>query len=174
MRLNDLPHEQQVAYRQGLMFSRMGRLSWLAIPAKVRIEEFKPEWTLKIKDNQPPPGVQQLIARHRAGVETPTPTVSAGKARPHAALIKEWAEGAIIQYWNDQESKWKDVVGNNPSWHVDTQYRVKPPANRYRVAQLKRLSGRFYTTTADSEEEAKQFEALQNFVKWRTDWIEYE
>lgn len=43
-------------------------------------------------------------------------------ARPHAELIKAWADGAKIQYFHNGD--WYDV--NNPSWASFIQYRIKP------------------------------------------------
>ena len=40
----------------------------------------------------------------------------------HAALIKQWADGAIIECFD--EGEWTQL--NNPVWCHHTQYRVKP------------------------------------------------
>lgn len=45
--------------------------------------------------------------------------------RPHAELIKAWADGAVIQY-KVREGEWKDVYNNNPTWNEWETYRVKP------------------------------------------------
>lgn len=41
----------------------------------------------------------------------------------HAELIKAWADGYEIQYQTDG-SGWFDI--EDPSWHEDTEYRIKP------------------------------------------------
>jgi len=41
----------------------------------------------------------------------------------HAAIIKAWADGYEIQYQTDG-SGWFDI--EDPSWHEDTEYRIKP------------------------------------------------
>lgn len=46
------------------------------------------------------------------------------KPHKHAALIKAWADGAVIQHWSWEESKWVDTVW--PSWDPNTEYRLKP------------------------------------------------
>lgn len=55
------------------------------------------------------------------------------KPHPHAELIKAWAVGAEIQYWDDGDNKWKDCKGYDgfPTWDVELQYRIKPeePSN---------------------------------------------
>jgi hypothetical protein len=45
------------------------------------------------------------------------------KPHKHAALIKAWADGAIIEYKKGSNS-W-NVVGA-PLWAVNTEYRIKP------------------------------------------------
>lgn len=40
----------------------------------------------------------------------------------HAELIKAWADGAIIEYW-DFKGRWVEVV--NPCWEME-MYRIKP------------------------------------------------
>ena len=44
----------------------------------------------------------------------------------HADLIKAWADGAIIQYW-DFTGRWVDV--SNPCWEQE-KYRIKPEPRR--------------------------------------------
>ena len=41
----------------------------------------------------------------------------------HAALIKAWADGALIQY-QTPAGMWLDT--RQPQWHVDFEYRAKP------------------------------------------------
>ena len=41
----------------------------------------------------------------------------------HAALIKQWADGAEIEY-RDENHRWNRV--SMPHWDYDTIYRVKP------------------------------------------------
>ena len=45
--------------------------------------------------------------------------------KPHknAELIKAWADGAIIQYFNPQENEWIDCC---PDWNFKDKYRLKP------------------------------------------------
>lgn len=44
----------------------------------------------------------------------------------HAEIIKQWADGAQIQY---EDCGWRDC--NNPAWDVGTEYRVKPPEPKW-------------------------------------------
>ena len=41
----------------------------------------------------------------------------------HAELIKQWADGAKIQ-WLDSDCDWCEA--GNPSWSIETTYRIKP------------------------------------------------
>ena len=45
------------------------------------------------------------------------------RPRKHAALIKEWADGAEIEYFSGT-SGWQPV--SNPEWYADCLYRVAP------------------------------------------------
>lgn len=40
----------------------------------------------------------------------------------HAKLIKAWADGTEIQYWDS--GHWWDTTG--PSWDLNCEYRIKP------------------------------------------------
>jgi hypothetical protein len=52
------------------------------------------------------------------------------KPHKHAELIKQWADGAIVQYLDGD--RWKDVNGNDPIWSREIeQYRIKPGPPKY-------------------------------------------
>ena len=42
---------------------------------------------------------------------------------PHAELIKAWADGAEIQYFDTSAMKWKDC--KEPYWFIQSRYRIK-------------------------------------------------
>ena len=44
----------------------------------------------------------------------------------HAELIKLWADGALIQWFDAQRNVWKDCHNNLPIWTPRFNYRVKP------------------------------------------------
>lgn len=53
------------------------------------------------------------------------------KPRAHAELIKAWADGAGIEFWNG--GVWRDCP--RPLWYSDYKYRIKPEpikTERYR------------------------------------------
>lgn len=45
---------------------------------------------------------------------------------PHADLIKAWADGAHIQYFDEKRNVWDDCLLNAPTWGKDIKYRIKP------------------------------------------------
>jgi hypothetical protein len=48
------------------------------------------------------------------------------KPHEHAELIKAWADGAEIEYFDGTRSEWRDCTDNSPIWHKGTSYRIKP------------------------------------------------
>ena len=95
----------------------------------------------------------------------------------HADVIIAWAEGKDVQVWSPVSCRWYDLKINSPNFLADTEYRIKPPAKKYRVALLKHDTYTYtysYTSTADTPEDADFFEKAPCFVRWLTDWIEYE
>lgn len=48
------------------------------------------------------------------------------KERPHAELIRAWADGAQIQYKKYNRDEWEDT--SNPAFVEDYEYRIKPEA----------------------------------------------
>jgi hypothetical protein len=52
------------------------------------------------------------------------------KPHKHAEFIKAWADGAEIEFRQEECHAWKKV--DSPSWSLYTQYRVKPePVVKY-------------------------------------------
>jgi hypothetical protein len=74
-----------------------------------------------------------------------------GKPHKHAEIIKAWADGADIQYWDPQLKFWDDCLGN-PFWGSHGEYRIKPdPKPDRSVLFYERASvdyGRMYTEYA--------------------------
>ena len=89
----------------------------------------------------------------------------------HADVIIAWAEGKDVQVWDKNNERWCDMVLADPDFMAD-KYRIKPPAKKYRVALFN--NGSIYTSTADTQEDVDFFEAAHGFIRWLTDWIEYE
>ena len=92
----------------------------------------------------------------------------------HADVIIAWAEGAGVQVWDRGPKRWCDVKTSTPIFVEDWEYRVKPPAKKYRVALLHKYKEEPLVVAANSQSTADSFEFLPNFVRWLTDWVEYE
>lgn len=94
-----------------------------------------------------------------------------GQRHKHADVIIAWAEGKDVQVWDRGPKHWCDVKTSAPIFVEDWEYRVKPPAKKYRVALFNDYT-RVYT--ADNMNDASSYEKERSFVRWLTDWVEYE
>jgi hypothetical protein len=91
----------------------------------------------------------------------------------HADVIIAWAEGAEVEYRNLPGATWVSV--GTPGWYENYEYRVKPPTKKYRVGLFNNgNNGNYYTVVADTQEEAACYVDASGFVRWLTDWVEYE
>ncbi len=73
-----------------------------------------------------------------------------GKPHKHAELIKAWADGAEIEYFNGyQWEKWS--VNASPSWYENNEYRIKqepkPDITQCRRIGLDRDNYMFFSCT---------------------------
>lgn len=97
----------------------------------------------------------------------------------HHDMITQWAKGANIQ-WSNDGKKWFD--SGTPRWDNNIFYRVKPdPVKRkVRVGLFKGntsdhlMVGHFTLTVTPDNENAFASDSNITFVKWLTDWLEYE
>lgn len=96
-----------------------------------------------------------------------------GQRHKHADVIIAWAEGKDVQVWDDINNMWCDLTLEAPNFNSKT-YRIKPPAKKYRVALFESDTSVYYTSTADTPEDANFYEKGRCFIRWLTDWIEYE
>ena len=55
------------------------------------------------------------------------------KPHKHAELIKAWADGAEIEYYNAVYDLWQKPAGV-PNWHPDNQYRIADPYRELKEA----------------------------------------
>ena len=94
------------------------------------------------------------------------------KRHKHADVIIAWAEGKDVQVWDCDNQKWLDVTVEKPLFTWD-KYRIKPPAKKYRVALL-RDNSESYALSVNNQEDADSYEKDRGFIRWLTDWIEYE
>ena len=100
-----------------------------------------------------------------------------GQRHKHADVIIAWAEGKDVQVWDEDAKCWWNA--RTPSFYEDRKYRIKPPAKKYRVglfihpATGLQLRGAL-AYVANDQEQATKYESLPSFIRWLTDWIEYE
>ena len=97
-----------------------------------------------------------------------------GQRHKHADVIIAWAEGKDVQVWDKDTKCWCDVVKSIPFFDKDWEYRIKPPTKKYRMALLCKSNEEPLTVAANSQRTADSFEFLPHFVRWLTDWVEYE
>lgn len=95
-----------------------------------------------------------------------------GQRHKHADVIIAWANGAEIECRGQPSRGW--ITATNPCWSEEYEYRIKPPAKKYRVALFESDTSVYYTSTADTPEDANFYEKGRGFVRWLTDWVEYE
>lgn len=101
------------------------------------------------------------------------------KPRPHAEIIKAWADGAIIQF-KAHDGRWVDVYENRPSFHPGEVYRAKPKlatTAKYRRYAYRATYGGV-VVAVQHETHAKHIAALEStgyFIKWiDTEWQSHE
>ena len=89
----------------------------------------------------------------------------------YADVIIAWANGAEIEYRLGSHDSWSKAP--SPGWHAGREYRIKPPAKKYRAALLKDDS-EFYALAVNNQAYADIIGFRGDFVRWLTDWVEYE
>ena len=97
-----------------------------------------------------------------------------GQRHKHADVIIAWAEGKDVQVWSPVNNRWEAVEKRIPDFLEWNKYRVKPPAKNYRVALLRKLDEMPFVVAANSQATADSLETQPSFVRWLTDWVEYE
>ena len=97
-----------------------------------------------------------------------------GQRHKHADVIIAWAEGKDLQVRGSSAEKWSDLSLATPNFYDYWEYRIKPPAKKYRVALFRRHNYDPLVVACNSSEVAENYESTPNFVRWLTDWIEYE
>ena len=99
-----------------------------------------------------------------------------GQRHKHADVIIAWAEGKDVQVWDFTQNEWGDVTTESPTWCECWKYRIKPPTKKYRVALFRRSDRdrESLAVACNSPATAENYESLRDFVRWLTDWVEYE
>lgn len=90
------------------------------------------------------------------------------KPHKHAELIKAWADGAEIQFF---DKNWMDCVGN-PNWNEWVEYRIKPKPDLVRLYKRKNMTG----LGICQDFEQQRFNTLNKDpdVRWVTPWFNPE
>ena len=97
-----------------------------------------------------------------------------GQRHKHADVIIAWAEGKELQVRAPLAGNWSDLSIAAPHFYEDWEYRIKPPAKKYRVVLFRKYNDEPFAAVANSQGLADSFEDQPSFVRWLTDWIEYE
>ena len=97
-----------------------------------------------------------------------------GQRHKHADVIIAWAEGKAVQVRDEGTSRWYDIKGKFPLFNEDREHRIKPPAKKYRVALFRHAGEEPLAVAANSQVTADSLESTRGFVRWLTDWVEYE
>lgn len=100
------------------------------------------------------------------------------KPHKHAAVIKAWADGAVIQYKSLLTGIWTECYGN-PLFLPDTEYQVKPEKKKCWVKIIKSKGNQDFVSsiTVKCEEEKERIaEAFLGSSSWKdlSDWFEVE
>ena len=86
------------------------------------------------------------------------------KPHKHAELIKAWAEGAEIEWYDEYHSQYFNCT--NPNWRDNTEYRIKPKWEKRQEVPL------FYERyDCYIPQEIHDFDTIHQFVtEFETDW----
>lgn len=87
-----------------------------------------------------------------------------GTPHKHAELIKAWADGAEIQWFNSIEKSWWDI--KNPMWSSKTQYRIKPEPKKAQIRFFEDKSGTVCCWTNMWKRNWDQVEKMKAFKQW--------
>ena len=90
----------------------------------------------------------------------------------HCDLIKAWADGADIEFWDIYENKWEPCA-NPPIWHTNTKYRIAKNKINVRFAIIKE-NDEYRIFTCYTAMEGSAVERSEKFVRWHSDWTEVE
>ena len=92
--------------------------------------------------------------------------------RPHAELIKAWADGAEIEWYRTAYREWKTVP--RPAFVAGECYRIKPRpiVVKYR-RYLVMIANKQVAVSVTHKDSLLSPEEGKNFIRWiDNDWIE--
>lgn len=84
----------------------------------------------------------------------------------HCELIKAWAEGEEIQYYDTytHEGIWRDVAGRYITWHPETEYRIRPKLITFRNALV--TIGKSFHIEVQYPDDYESIQKKHYFVRW--------
>lgn len=89
-------------------------------------------------------------------------------------ILTAMKEGKQIQV-EQYENVWRDLTDEDfPNFKYVRYYRIKPEVKKYRVGLMDFDIEDRLLIVARSESDATELESDPDFVKWLTDWTEYE
>lgn len=90
--------------------------------------------------------------------------------KKHSEIIKKWADGAAVQWYNPLEKEWQDV--RCPMFHDEETYRIK--SGIIRVALHSNSDNQVVPVMWDESSNFDDIEKYDSFIKWLTDEVIYE
>jgi hypothetical protein len=96
------------------------------------------------------------------------------RAKELLPIIQAFAAGKTVQYRHQDsfDSEWRTV--DNPTWSNGHIYRIKPETRKFRVCLLRDpIRARAWLVNS-TDLDVNKVESYPNFIRWLTDWVEYE
>jgi len=97
--------------------------------------------------------------------------------------VHKWAK-EIIAFVNGKAVEYRRPDCDDRRWRVvntlgafqasNREFRIAPPKKKYRVASMNFPDDTTYVCTASCAQEEKNVEERHHFIRWLTDWVEYE
>ena len=87
-----------------------------------------------------------------------------GTPHIHAKVIKAWADGAKIQWYNSAIDRWSDIL--TPSWNIEFKYRIKPEPKKVQFRFFEDIHNSINFWTNRWQKDYKQVEKRQDFKRW--------
>ena len=84
----------------------------------------------------------------------------------HCELIKLWAEGEEIQYYDTYTygGIWRDVANRDLTWHPETEYRIRPKLITFRNALV--TIGKSFHIEVQYPDDYESIQKKHYFVRW--------
>ena len=87
-----------------------------------------------------------------------------GTPHIHAKVIKAWADGAKIQWFNSAIDRWSDIA--TPSWNIEFKYRIKPEPKKVQFRLFEGNDGSVHCWTNSWKSTFASVEKTSSFKQW--------